>query len=119
MPRHCILVIDDEELIRWSLRWHLERAGHEILEADCGRDARHQLGAGVDLVVLDLRLPDGSGLDLIREIKQTSPHCPIIVMTAQGSESALEAKRTGAFQVVDKPFDFQQLVGLIDRALRA
>ena len=119
MPRHCILVIDDEELIRWSLRWHLERAGHEIVEADCGREARHRLQEGVDLVVLDLRLPDADGLDLIREIKRSCPACPIIVMTAQGSESAVEAKRTGACQVVDKPFDFQQMVGLIDRTLDA
>ncbi len=120
MARHCILVIDDEELIRWSLRWHLERAGHEIIEAGNGEEARGWFRRGVDLVVLDLRLPDTDGIELIRELKKVCPGCPVIVMTAQGSsDEALEARRSGVFRILDKPFDYHQMVGLVDQALHA
>lgn len=118
MPGARILVVDDEQLIRWSLRWHLEQAGFEILEAETGKEAIDRFDQGVDLALLDLRLPDTSGLSLLQRMKRRQPDCPVILITAHGgAEDAQRAVRAGAYRVLDKPFDFDGLVGLVREAL--
>jgi len=119
LTHSSILVADDEQLIRWSLRERLERAGFRVLEAENGKQALDHFQEGVDLVLLDLKLPDADGLLLLKKIKDHSPSQPVILMTAFGTqETVSEALRSGAYRVVDKPFDFDRMVRLVREALQ-
>lgn len=120
-PPH-VLVVDDEQLIRWSLAESLSRAGYHVIEA---RDRKgtlqvfEQTRPGVCVVLLDIRLPDSHDLSLLRSIRQIAPDCRIIVMTAHGTPELIqEALTCGAFRVVDKPFDLDDMVGLVAEALQ-
>ena len=73
MPKATILVVDDEALIRWSLTERLKTEEYEVLEADTGRAAMEKLAEGVDLVLLDYRLPDTDGVAVLRKIKEFDP----------------------------------------------
>lgn len=117
-PLSCVLVVDDEPLIRWSLKQHLEQAGYRVLEAGTGRQALERHGDGVDLVVLDLMLPDTDGITVLKSLKNRQPCSRVIVMTAIGTPEAVsEAERCGAVKVVDKPFDFRGMVRLVQEVL--
>lgn len=120
-PRKNVLVVDDEALIRWSLAETLTNAGYHVLEAPDRQGALRffeKMPEGVCVVLLDLRLPDSQDLSLLRLIRQRAPQCQIIVMTAHGTPEIVdEALKLGAFQVVDKPFDLELMVGLVRRAL--
>ena len=70
MPKATVLVVDDEALIRWSLTERLKAEGYEVLEAGTGHAAREKLPEGVDLVLLDYRLPDTDGVTILRQIKE-------------------------------------------------
>jgi two-component system KDP operon response regulator KdpE len=110
-----VLVVDDEALIRWSLAESLEAAGFTVLEAGSAREALAQLGAnGLDVVLLDLKLPDSSDLGLLRRIRESAPGCRVILMTAHGTPEVMEeARRAGAFTALNKPFDMARMVGLV------
>lgn len=116
-----VLVVDDDALVRWSLSESLSNAGYHVLEARDGQDALQQLGAGedhVDVVLLDMELPDCDDLHLLKDLRQRSSQCPVILMTAQGTaEVAEQATREGAYRVVDKPFDLDDIVGLVTEAV--
>ena len=114
-----ILVLDDERMIRWSLRSCFEEAGAEVEEATNLAEAREQLKLQFpDLAVLDLKLPDGSGLEILKEIAAHDPELPVLIITAYGSlQGAVEAMRLGAFDYVTKPFDFDDLMFTAKRAL--
>jgi len=115
-----VLVVDDEPLIRWSVKTHLEQAGFEVVDADSGRQALDRLGSKVSLALIDLRLPDTDGLQLLAEIKRRNPTCAVILMTAFGSpEVAREALDCGAYRVLDKPFDLEKLTATISAAMVA
>ncbi len=120
-PRQNVLVVDDESLIRWSLAETLTNAGYHVLEAPDRQSALRffeKMPDGVCVVLLDLRLPDSHDLSLLRRIREVAPHCRIIMMTAHGTpELVEEALESGAFQVVDKPFDLDLMVGLVRQAL--
>ena len=73
MTNATVLVVDDEELIRWSLRERLRGEGYEVREAGTGREALEQFKEGVDIVLLDYRLPDIDGLTVLREMKGATP----------------------------------------------
>jgi two-component system NtrC family response regulator len=116
-PRPNVLVVDDEALIRWSLAESLTNAGYHVLEAHDRTGALRffeRVPPGIAAVVLDLRLPDSQDLGLLRRIREASPDCRVIVMTAYGTpELVEEALKVGAVGVVDKPFDLDRMVDLI------
>jgi len=120
MPRgHRILVVDDEEMIRGLLRDLLTAAGHEIDLAADVRGAVQMLKAGeYELVITDLMLPDGDGLEVLR-VARARPYEPeVLVVTAYGSiDSAVEAVRGGAFDYLTKPIATQKLLLTVDRAV--
>ncbi len=121
-PPPSVLVVDDEALIRWSLSESLSRAGYHVLEATDRQGtlrALEQSRSRLCVVLLDIRLPDSHDLGLLRAIRQRAPECRVIVMTAHGSpELAREALDCGAYRVVDKPFDLDDMVGLVAEALQ-
>lgn len=121
LPRPVVLVVDDESLIRWSLRARLEAAGYVVLEAETGLEALSVFNENpVGLVLVDLSLPELDGLGVLERAKRERPNCPIIVMTAYDSPGTAErAKALGAAHFVTKPFDFDRLLGLVRSALPA
>jgi DNA-binding NtrC family response regulator len=117
-----VLVVDDEELIRWSLAQTLEAAGYEVLEAGSARETLERMSEVSDIcvVLLDLKLPDSSDLSLLRTLRQRVPRCRIILMTAHGTAEILdEALRAGAFRALGKPFDMGRMVGIVNEAVAA
>ncbi len=114
-----LLVVDDEFLIRWSLRQHLVAAGYQVIEAATMAAAREAFAHGVDLVLLDVYLPDGNGLDLLEEFHGHRPASPVIVLSAHGSRDlAATARERGAFDFLDKPFDLDVVAAAVGRASR-
>jgi two-component system response regulator AtoC len=113
-----ILVVDDEQLIRWSLTSRLEDEGYRVLEAENAADALKRFREGVDLVLLDYKLPDGDGLEILRQIKSTAPDILVILLTGYSSvELAVEAMKQGAYHYVNKPFNLDEIVLLVEKAL--
>jgi DNA-binding NtrC family response regulator len=116
--RANILIVDDEQLLRWSLKERLEESGHRVVEAETGREAIEQFASGVDLVLLDYRLPDADGLGLLERMKAEDADVPVILMTAYSSvDQAVQAIKGGAYHYLNKPFDLEELVLLADKAL--
>jgi DNA-binding NtrC family response regulator len=115
-----VLVVDDEPLIRWSLAETLTQRGHTVTEAGDAK-ATHRILACTtdrpDVVLLDYRLPDSNDLGLFVEIKRQLPGSQIILMTAYGTpEIARDALALGAYRVVGKPFEVQDLARLVQQA---
>jgi len=114
-----ILVTDDEKMIRWSLRSALEEGGYSVEEAQTAREATEALNKDLpDLLLLDLRLPDGNGLDVLRSARKLSSNLPVILITAHGTvEGAVAAIKEGAYDYVTKPFEVADLLHTVSRAL--
>ena len=117
--RPRILVVDDEESVRESAGYTLEQEGFEVVLAGSGEDAEERLGEGeFDLLVLDIMMPGKSGLDVCRDVRQTSA-VPIILLTAKDSEAdKVEGLESGADDYVTKPFSLRELTGRIRAQLR-
>jgi two-component system response regulator RegA len=117
-----VLVVDDESLIRWALAESLRAAGYEVIEAGtvAAADAVAADAHGaLDAAVVDLRLPDGSGLDVLETLHASWPGCRSILMTAYGTtESHDAAAARGAVAVVGKPFDLGDIMRLIASAVQ-
>ncbi len=116
-----ILVVDDEKLIRWSLRERLTREGHVVTEAEDGRSAQAALERETpDLALLDMRLPDTDGLAILKHLQEKAPEVPAIMITAFSSvETAVEAMRLGAYDYIAKPFNLDEMAMTVKRALEA
>ncbi len=114
-----VLIVEDKDSLRAMLRRALEQAGHTVGEAATGASALLKLRQEqCDLLLTDLKLPDISGLDLLRSLERSGRDLPTIVMTAYGSvESAVEAMKLGAYDFIQKPIDLDHLLLLISRAL--
>jgi two-component system response regulator AtoC len=118
MAAATILVVDDEQLIRWSLTSRLTDEGYKVVEAATAADALKRAREGVDLVLLDYRLPDSDGLSVLKQIKEQSPETLVILLTAYASvEMAVEAMRQGAYHYVNKPFNLDEIALLVAKAL--
>src|SRR5204863_2060871 len=114
-----ILVVDDEPMMSDSLRQHLADEGYAVDIASSGAEAIDLFDGGAHhLVICDLQLPDMDGLTLLRHMKDAKPATEVIVVTGYGSvQRAVEATKAGAFYFVEKPFDFEELQLLIQKAL--
>jgi two-component system nitrogen regulation response regulator GlnG len=116
-----LLVIDDEQSVRYSFRRVFEGNGITVFTARTAAEGIEQAREHTpDVVVLDLQLPDRSGLDVYRDIHELDPKRPVIFITAHGTtETAIEAMKSGAFDYLVKPVDLDRLSQVLDRAFEA
>jgi len=114
-----ILVVDDEDAQRQIIADVLSHAHYDVVQASGSSEAAGCLEREeLDIVITDLKMQDGTGLDVLSEVKRTSPETEVIVMTAYGSiESAVEAMREGAYDYITKPFNKDALLVSVRRAL--
>lgn len=115
-----VLIVDDESSLRTALFRILDRKGLSVITASRIEEAKTlcQGDQALDLALVDLNLPDGDGIDLMGFLKNVHPQCQVIILTGHGTiESAIRATQQGAFHFVTKPFNMEELVSLIDKAL--
>ena len=121
MTKINILVVDDEQDIRESLRDILEDEGHKIFLAENAMDARKiKDKEEVGLILLDIWMPDCDGITLLKEwAKKNKINCPVIMMSGHGTiDTAVEATRIGAYDFLEKPISLQKLLNTINSALK-
>ncbi|HOX54044.1 MAG: response regulator [Candidatus Omnitrophica bacterium] len=118
MPKYKILICDDELGIRESLKLILEK-DYEIIEATNGKDCLENLKNNpVDLILMDIKMPKASGLDILKEIKSINPAIKVIMITGYKSvETATEAIRAGASDYIVKPFSSKDVLEAIRKIL--
>jgi len=119
MPRETILVVDDERLVRWSLQQKLEQWGYHVSLAEDGATAlgRVQLD-NPDLITLDIKLPDMTGIEVLSELRNRNLQLPVIVITAFGVvDDAVRSLKLGAYDFIEKPINFEKLENAIRNAL--
>lgn len=115
-----ILIVDDEASLRTALFRALDRKGYQVITASTRKEAEtiSQSEKPIDLALVDLRLPDGDGLELMSQLKAQHKQVQVIILTGFGSiETAVEATRRGAFHFITKPFNLDEVLTLVDRAL--
>lgn len=116
-----ILIVDDEPNICNGCRLVLSEEGYDVDTALSGREATGKLdGQDYDLVLLDIRLPDMNGIDILKQINEKRLDCSVIIMTGHGTvENAVHAMKNGAFDYITKPFGDTEITGAIAKALEA
>lgn len=114
-----ILIVDDEDLVRWSLEKALTKEGYQITLSDSGEMALKKMGEEtIDLILLDIRLPGLSGLEVLQKIRETDQDILVIMMTSYGEvETAVNAMKLGAYDYVNKPFNLDDIRFSVRKAL--
>ncbi|MEM9348246.1 MAG: sigma-54 dependent transcriptional regulator [Planctomycetota bacterium] len=114
-----VLVVDDKQMMRDSVGATLQRAGYTVVVANNGKDAVAKLGRHQPAVVVtDLKMPEMTGLELLQHLREADSDLPVVLMTAYGTVGdAVEAMKHGAFDFVQKPFEGDQLVIVVKRAV--
>jgi len=119
MPSEKVLIVDDEKLVRWSLRQKCEEWGYNVLEAENGTAGlRVAHNESPDLVLLDVRLPDASGIEILEQLRKSNDARAVIMITADPQlEDVKTALKLGAYDFVGKPLDFDELSVAVKNAL--
>jgi len=115
-----VLVVDDESTLRTAIFRALDRKGLQVLTANRIEEAKlfAQGEQSLDLALVDLNLPDGDGIDLMTHLKRVHPSCEVIILTGHGTiESAVRATQNGAFHFITKPFNMDEIISLVEKAL--
>jgi DNA-binding NtrC family response regulator len=115
-----ILIVEDDPALLGALKVLLEGEGFSVLTAGDGEAAQEAAARGPELVVLDVKLPDMSGLEVLKALRGRDPKLPVIMMTGYvTTETAIKAMMEGAYDYISKPFKMNVLVGLIDKAMES
>ncbi len=115
-----ILIIDDEPAIRQSLRTALGRRDWEIVTAASIGEGEQFASADFDCILLDIYLPDGSGLDLLHRLKASQPHTPVVMISGNADiDDAVRAVKEGAFDFLQKPLVLERVIVTIENATRS
>ena len=119
MTPRTILIADDDRSVRTVLSRALSRSGHDVRSTDNATTLWDWVSGGAgDLVITDVVMPDGNGLDLVPRMKAHRPDLPVIVVSAHSTlMTAVKAARSGAYEYLAKPFDLDSLLGTVERAL--
>lgn len=119
MAKGRILVVDDEKLVRWSLQEDFRKEGYQINIAEDGKSAMAKIEADeYDIILLDIRLPDANGIEILKRVKQIYPYTIVIMMTAYADiETAIEAMKAGAYDYINKPFNIGEIRTRVERAI--
>ena len=114
-----ILIVDDENQLRGLLARIIGLEGYEVFQADCCKAGLKQLElSNPDVVLCDVRLPDGSGVELVTEIKRLKPSVEVILLTAHGNiPDGVQAIKNGAFDYITKGDDNNKIIPLLSRAM--
>ncbi len=114
-----VLIVEDEKLIRWSLQQKFQGRGYKVTDVEDGEAGLAALDQGIfDLVMLDYKLPDMTGLEVLKKLRENDRDVVVIMMTAFSSiESAVDAIKLGAYDYITKPFDMDQLLRTVEKAL--
>lgn len=115
-----VLIVDDEEDIRFVVRDHLSDLGCRVHEARNGKEALKTIQGGlIDVVLMDIMMPEMNGIDLLKNVHENNPDIVCIMLTAHGSkESAIEALRANAFDFIEKPFERETLLLRVRNGLK-
>ena len=118
MANPKVLIIDDDQAMLDLTRFHLQSRGYEVSMAETAREGLELIATGgFNIALTDFSLPDLDGIELVKQIKETSPDTEIIMITGYGSvEKAVDATKAGAFYFLEKPVDFEELLLLIEKA---
>jgi|Deesub1362A_J573_1020465.scaffolds.fasta_scaffold00013_35 DNA-binding NtrC family response regulator len=119
MSEAKILVIDDEKLLRWSLEQNLSKEGYTVLTAEKGLEGLDIFKEEMpDITLLDIHLPDVSGITILEGIKEIDRHALVVMITAFGDiQTAVKTIKLGAYDFVEKPFNMEKLKILLNKAL--
>lgn len=119
MLNNSILLVDDEEIVRRGCQRILEAEGYSMDLALSGKDGlKKALSRSYDVVITDMKMPDISGMEIIRELKHKRPEMPVIMMTGYASVStAVEAMKTGADDYITKPFEPDEIIDSVKNVL--
>lgn len=114
-----VLIIDDDESITWIVKKALNPAGYKVTSRPRLSSGLKAVKGGSQIVLLDIILPDGNGLDGLKEIKALHEDAMVIMVTANAKmESTIEAMREGAYDYIEKPFDIEELKIVVEKAFR-
>lgn len=119
MPEPTLLIVDDEPLVRWSLRERFVSDGFRVLEAASVAEAMAQASPVVDVVLLDCCLPDGEGHAVLTPLLARAPGAAVILMTACLADDEADARVQGARVCLCKPFDLDRVSAAVAAACRS
>ncbi|MFN8454414.1 MAG: response regulator transcription factor [Anaerolineae bacterium] len=116
---HRILVVDDEDTFRYFLKLNLEQQGYQVTDSADGQTALNLIKEQVfEVALIDLRLADLDGLEIVRQLRQTTPQTSVIILTGFATlDSAIEALRQGAYDYLTKPFETAELLARVADAI--
>ena len=121
MKQSSILVVDDERSVTDMLTENLKEEGYRCVTAATGEEALKKISENnIDLMILDLKLPGISGIDVLKEVRAVHPEVPVIIVTAAGdAQTAVEAMKIGAIDYITKPFELERVNDSVSLALKA